>query len=222
MRLAKTFLKSIPKEKIDLVLQKIRHFEQLLFEYEAQIRALPAGFWVRKVSGTEIFKFRLNQKDRVLFKFAENRADCSQSEILFLRYVCHDEQIRRAKALALALAGETEWVDAESVLESITSEISMQSATDTVTMPELEIDLKYSEDTIESSVDAEVCAEFQSYGDRLDEIESIVVDDDFASLSARDKVTVNGNEYTVGSDDLKKLFAASTLTELRYSLIFCL
>lgn len=88
-------MKSIPLELKSTILHKLHEFQESLYEAEGKIRDLPAGYWIRKVKNTDIYKFRLNNSDRILFKFLPKRAD-SKDFILFLHYVTHDEQIRKA------------------------------------------------------------------------------------------------------------------------------
>lgn len=98
MILEQKFFKSLPKGT--MWIKKLYEFENRLMEVKHQIRELPAGYWVRKIKGTNIYKFRLNNKDRILFTYVQSREKGSlEQEILFLSYVCHDEQIRRAKQL---------------------------------------------------------------------------------------------------------------------------
>lgn len=64
-----------------------------------KIRELLAGYWVRIIKNTDVFKFRLNNKDWILFTYKEKRdRNCiDKFEIVFLLYVNHDEQIRKGK-----------------------------------------------------------------------------------------------------------------------------
>lgn len=59
---------------------------------------LPAGFWVRKIAGTGIYKFRLNNGDRMLFSFLNENSN-SIKPLLFLDYCNHDQQIYKARRL---------------------------------------------------------------------------------------------------------------------------
>ncbi|WP_054954811.1 UvrD-helicase domain-containing protein [Paenibacillus dakarensis] len=93
MLITKDFLKDIPPEKKSFVLGKMEAFNHALMDC-FRMNNLPHGFWVRKVVGTDIYKFRVNNGDRVLFTLKEERGE---KNILFLRYCNHDEQIRRAK-----------------------------------------------------------------------------------------------------------------------------
>ena len=98
------FLKNLSKDnKKDIVLKKLSQFENQMIEKEIQIRNLPKGFWVRKIKNTEIYKFRLNNGDRILFTYIDSKKNnINQTKsILFLDYVNHDNQIIKAKNTAL-------------------------------------------------------------------------------------------------------------------------
>ncbi|MGL6107763.1 tetratricopeptide repeat protein [Romboutsia sp.] len=102
--ITKDFLKNLSKDnKQNVVLNKLSQFQQLMIEKESQIRNLPKGFWVRKIKNTEVYKFRLNNGDRILFTYIdsdENHVDKSKS-ILFLDYVNHDLQILKGKSISV-------------------------------------------------------------------------------------------------------------------------
>ncbi|MDQ0252767.1 tetratricopeptide (TPR) repeat protein [Evansella vedderi] len=102
MIISKQFLKSIPQQSKDTVLKKLESFQQVLMESEGMIREIPAGYWIRKVKNTDVYKFRLNNSDRILFTFLPNRDNAKgSSNLLFLKYVTHDKQIRDAHNLSL-------------------------------------------------------------------------------------------------------------------------
>ncbi|WP_341518289.1 UvrD-helicase domain-containing protein [Bacillus paramobilis] len=90
MKVTRTFIQDIPIEKKKLVLRKIKEFESRLLESRS-LADIPGGFWIRKVYGTEIYKFRINTGDRILFKYIDDT-------ILFISFQKHDTQIRAAKA----------------------------------------------------------------------------------------------------------------------------
>lgn len=98
------FLKNLSKDnKKDIVLKKLSQFENQMIEKEIQIRNLPKGFWVRKIKNTEIYKFRLNNGDRILFTYIDSKKNnINQTKsILFLDYVNHDNQIIKAKNISI-------------------------------------------------------------------------------------------------------------------------
>lgn len=84
------------------VIIKLADFSEKLLSARGVIRNLPAGFWVRNIKGTKIFKFRVNNGDRILFTMYSD-LDRGRNEydnsILFIDYCTHDEQARVAKRL---------------------------------------------------------------------------------------------------------------------------
>lgn len=100
------FFKSIPLGKEKSVIEEI---DQFIFEYETNgydIRKVSKGYYVRKIEGAknQIFKIRINIKDRVLFTFASNvdeiRLEFSKA-IIFLDYCNHDRQIVKGRKINL-------------------------------------------------------------------------------------------------------------------------
>lgn len=93
------FFKKINDKKLrKKILNKCCNFSEILLKEEKQIRSLPKGFWVKKIINTEIFKFRLNNGDRVLFTYINN-AENNERTILFLEFCKHDDQIRRGNSI---------------------------------------------------------------------------------------------------------------------------
>lgn len=93
MRYTKNFYNGIPIEKRKFVLDKIKRFEKQLIEVKS-FRMLPKGFWVRHVEGTDSYKFRVSNGDRIVFKYGE-----AANELIYITYSTHDHQIRKAKSL---------------------------------------------------------------------------------------------------------------------------
>ncbi|ONI45327.1 hypothetical protein AN641_00640 [Candidatus Epulonipiscioides gigas] len=93
MIIEQNFFKNIPLG-YDIIV-KLLNFEKQLLEAQNQIRELPLGYRIRKVNNTNIFKFRLNNSDRILFTFIKSRQNVG-NDIVFLSYVNHDAQIRKA------------------------------------------------------------------------------------------------------------------------------
>lgn len=93
MRITASLLNDIPIERRENVLNKIKVFESTLLESKC-LTDIPKGFWIRRVVGTDIYKFRVNSGDRILFKY--DKEDDKES-ILFIAYRNHDQQIRAAK-----------------------------------------------------------------------------------------------------------------------------
>lgn len=95
MIVANQFIKTLPQGRSEKILKKLHMFEKHLLEAENQIRELPAGYYVRCIKNTDIFKFRLNNKDRILYTYSKQQ-DKESSQIVFLQYVTHDDQVRVA------------------------------------------------------------------------------------------------------------------------------
>lgn len=55
----------------------------------------------RRIVGTNIYKFRVNSGDRILFQYIE---DEDENRILFLDFCNHDSQIRTAKNQVLCMS----------------------------------------------------------------------------------------------------------------------
>lgn len=94
MILNQNFFKSIPLEKKEIILSKMYLFEKQLSECKTYTN-LPKGFWVRRIEGTNIFKFRITNGDRILFKYSDDNS------IIFIAYRTHDKQILTAKNTSL-------------------------------------------------------------------------------------------------------------------------
>lgn len=104
--LTEGLLNSIPKEKYKKVIQEIKAFYEEYLEVEFNIRQMKKGWSVRKIHSTkyikEIYKIRVNKKDRVLFtfgKYVDLRDECNDC-IVFLEFCAHDDQARRARVIS--------------------------------------------------------------------------------------------------------------------------
>ncbi|MGL4873288.1 MAG: UvrD-helicase domain-containing protein [Clostridium sp.] len=95
MKYTDNLIKEIPLDKKEYVLKKMKSFERVLLE-NVNLNDVPKGFWVRKIKGTDIYKFRVNSGDRILFSYEEKE---KKKEIVFRAYCNHDEQIRRGKRI---------------------------------------------------------------------------------------------------------------------------
>ncbi|OON96504.1 MAG: hypothetical protein ATN31_01785 [Candidatus Epulonipiscioides saccharophilum] len=93
MIIEQNFLKNIPIGYD--VISKLLNFEKQLLEMEYKLKEMPRGYGICKVSNTNIFKFRLNSRDRILFTFVKNRTTM-KDDIIFLKFVSHDNQIRES------------------------------------------------------------------------------------------------------------------------------
>ncbi len=123
------FLKSIPIHKKSFVLQEISNFQKLLIENDYNIRSMPKGYSVRRLLnnrfGLELFKFRVNLKDRILYTFtSENLVsyDTTKTVIVFLDYCNHDSQTVRGKNLSKVYQRAEPVVDEEQWDEAIDNE----------------------------------------------------------------------------------------------------
>lgn len=105
MRFSKRLINEIPLEKKDVILNKIKNFEQTLLETKS-LSSIPKGFWIRNVKGTDVYKFRVSSGDRILFKYEE--IDGVEG-VIFLNYCKHDDQIRVARNIK----GSVNFVDFE-------------------------------------------------------------------------------------------------------------
>lgn len=102
--LSKKFYKKLTNEKNkrkrDLIINKMKSFEAILLESKSK-SDIPKAIWIRKIMGTEIYKFRVNSGDRILFQYAEVE---DENKILFIDFCNHDSQIRTAKNQGLNIS----------------------------------------------------------------------------------------------------------------------
>jgi len=97
------FLESIPENKKELLFKKLTTIGNELFQNQRKFFDLPKGFWGKKLKGTKnIFKFRLNSGDRILFTYADQleipRRNFINS-IILLEYCKHDDQGRIGRSI---------------------------------------------------------------------------------------------------------------------------
>ena len=93
MKVSKHFLNSIPIDNRAIILEKVKMFESDLLLSKGY-STLPKGYYVRRIEGTDIYKFRVNNGDRILYRYESNKSD-----IVLLEYCKHDFQVRRAKSI---------------------------------------------------------------------------------------------------------------------------
>lgn len=91
MKIAKNFFKHVPIEKRKIVQNKLSQFADAIIKSKV-FSDVPKGFWIRKIIGTNIYKFRVSSGDRVLFLFEE-----FTGTIVFISYETHDDQVRYAR-----------------------------------------------------------------------------------------------------------------------------
>ena len=103
--IGKKFNKSLPIEKKENILKKMNYFTQQLLNVEGKIRELPSGFWVRRIKNTNIFKFRINSGDRILFSYESlilfGKKKFDVNKIIFLEFVEHDNQIIKGNKIEI-------------------------------------------------------------------------------------------------------------------------
>jgi len=86
--IAKEFFKNIPKEKIEYFYSEINKHKKTIFE-------APKGFWVKKLR-KNLYEFRVNSGDRILFEFREiSRLGYGKKELVLLSYDKHDIVIKK-------------------------------------------------------------------------------------------------------------------------------
>ncbi|ADU32102.1 AAA family ATPase [Evansella cellulosilytica] len=92
MKIAANFMKEVPIEKREIVTRKLHEFINILPQKKT-LSDIPKGYWVRQIAGTDIYKFRINSGDRILFRY-------EKGTIVFLSFQTHDNQIRAAKNMS--------------------------------------------------------------------------------------------------------------------------
>ena len=92
--ISNNFLKEVPAEKREFVIKRLNGFIKELARVHKVLNKTASGFWVRKLRGTDILKFRVNNGDRILFKFAQIGQEDS---IVFLHYCTHNQQVVKGR-----------------------------------------------------------------------------------------------------------------------------
>ncbi|MGL4912361.1 MAG: UvrD-helicase domain-containing protein [Romboutsia sp.] len=101
------FIKNLPKERKNIILEKVDSFVNELQKNNNEIKNIPNSYSVRKIKGNEnIFKFRVDIANRVLFTFASKinyiRDEFKEENaLIILDYCNHDNQIKRGRSLNL-------------------------------------------------------------------------------------------------------------------------
>ena len=88
--------KKLEKPEYVWLTKQLARFADEVEKVKGYMNALPSGFWVRKIVGTEIYKFRLNNGDRMLFCFTEKHNELDKA-VVFLDYCTHDQQVYTAQ-----------------------------------------------------------------------------------------------------------------------------
>lgn len=90
------FFKSIPKEKMKLVIENLKYFYNEIEKNSQNLKNIPKGFWIKKIlGGNNLFEFRVNNEDRIFFNLSKR--DFEDEKITFLLYSSHDHGIRKSK-----------------------------------------------------------------------------------------------------------------------------
>ncbi|MEG1285626.1 MAG: hypothetical protein RSD22_07820, partial [Romboutsia sp.] len=120
------FIKSLPSGKKDFILEKIDKFMEELELNNNEIKNISNSYSVKKIKcDNELFKFRVDKGNRVLFTFASKisyiRSEYKESNcIVILDYCNHDNQIKRARNLGLNINYTS--IDSEEKFEHIIDE----------------------------------------------------------------------------------------------------
>jgi len=88
------FFKNVPKEKIKQVKERIQYFYREISENKKMIFDIPKGFWVKKLR-ENLYEFRVNSGDRVLFEFKDiKRAGYGEKVLVLLLFSTHDLAVK--------------------------------------------------------------------------------------------------------------------------------
>ena len=88
------FFKNVPKEKIKQVKERIQYFYREISENKKKIFDIPKGFWVKKLK-ENLYEFRVNSGDRVLFEFKDiKRAGYGEKVLVLLLFSPHDLAVK--------------------------------------------------------------------------------------------------------------------------------
>ncbi|MEI6858166.1 ankyrin repeat domain-containing protein [Psychrilyobacter sp.] len=88
------FFKNVPKEKIKRVKERIQYFYREISENKKMIFDIPKGFWVKKLR-ENLYEFRVNSGDRVLFEFKDiKRTGYGEKVLVLLLFSTHDLAIK--------------------------------------------------------------------------------------------------------------------------------
>ena len=138
----RSFVKSIPAGKEHIVLNKLAQFVAALQACNYDFAAMPHSFSIWKIRGIDgLYKFRMNDGDRILFAFFSKRQAAAigfreelfpgKIRILILRYCCHDEavlcgrrmQMKLEKADVLPLPEDAAAVGTENGFDAYAAEV---------------------------------------------------------------------------------------------------
>ena len=92
--ITRNFFKNIPKEKIEQVKDRIQYFYEEILENKKKIFDIPKGFWVKKLR-ENLYEFRVNSGDRVLFEFKDiKRIGYGEKVLVLLLFSTHDLAVK--------------------------------------------------------------------------------------------------------------------------------
>jgi ankyrin repeat protein len=92
--ITRNFFKNIPKEKIKQVKERIQYFYKEILENKKMIFDIPKGFWVKKLR-ENLYEFRVNSGDRVLFEFKDiKRVGYGEKVLVLLLFSAHDLAVK--------------------------------------------------------------------------------------------------------------------------------
>jgi len=92
--ITRNFFKNIPKEKVKQVKERIKYFYKEILENKKMIFNIPKGFWVKKLR-ENLYEFRVNSGDRVLFEFRDiKRVGYGEKILVLLLFSSHDLAVK--------------------------------------------------------------------------------------------------------------------------------
>jgi len=92
--ITRDFFKNVPKEKVEQVKERIRYFYSEISENKKMIFKIPKGFWVKKLR-ENLYEFRVNSGDRVLFEFKDiKRVGYDEKVLVLLLFSTHDLAVK--------------------------------------------------------------------------------------------------------------------------------
>lgn len=101
------FFKSVPKEKLDIVMGNLKYFYREIEKNSTNMRNIPSGFWIKKLDGIENrFEFRVNNGDRIFFSFMKRGTE--EERITFLLYSSHDRGVKNSKRAEIQVVKDFE------------------------------------------------------------------------------------------------------------------
>lgn len=95
IEISERLYKNLPTVKRKLVTKKINEFAKQILADDKGFAGVAKGFYVKKfIKNPNRFKFRVNNKDRVIFEYSPDR-----KTIYFLDYCHHDDQNRLSSSI---------------------------------------------------------------------------------------------------------------------------